>query len=108
MSNANPAANTADVDCRVKTSQLTLTPLENSPIWVRSDLPVASWADVPAVYLSRLSEALAEGIVVRRDPSRHDFFDAVIDDTWMYFHIADRPRFVYVVAIAKLNGTGAG
>jgi hypothetical protein len=108
MSHINPAANVGNIDCRVETSELTLTPLESSPIWIRSDLPVASWADVPAVYLSRLSEALAEGVVVKRDPSRHDFFDVVIDDTWMYFHIARRLRTVYVVAIVNLNGTGVG
>jgi hypothetical protein len=104
MSRVNPAVN---VDCRVETSELTLTPSETSTIWVRSDSPVASFADVPAVCLSRLSEALAEGLVVKRDPFRPDFFDAVIDDTWMYFHIAHRLRLVYLIAVRDLNGSGA-
>ena len=106
MSNVTPAAKVADVDCRVEALQLVPRPLDPSIVWVRSDFPVTSWASVPANYVSRLSEALAEGMVVKRDPSRHDFFEVVFDDTWMYFHIAHRLRLVYVVAIVNLNGTG--
>jgi hypothetical protein len=82
--------------------------LEPSIIWVRSDFPVTAWAAIPADYVSRLSEALAEGIVVKRDPSRHDFFEATVGDMWMYFHIAHRLRLVYLVAVGYLNGIGAG
>jgi hypothetical protein len=108
MSHVNPAAKVAAFDCRVQTSELTLTPLATSTIWLRCNLPVVSFADVPAVYLSRLSKTLAEGMVVQRDPSRTDFFDGVIDDTWMYFHIAHPLRLVYLVAIRDLSSSGAG
>ena len=102
MSTASLVPNIAAIDGFASTPKLVLKAIEPSTIWIRSELPVRYLRERTSLYVKPLGEALAHGIVAKRDPSRHDFFEAVFGDTWIYCHIADRLRSIYIVAIANV------
>src|SRR5262245_5580946 len=102
MSKASPELNIVAIDGLVNTPKPVLKAIEPSTIWIRSELPVRYLRQWTSSYVTPLRKALAHGVVAKRDPSRNNFFEVVFDDTWIYFHIADRLRSVYIVAIANV------
>ena len=102
MSKANPVTNIAVSDDFVNTAKVTQKLIEPSTIWIHSELPVRSLRERTSLHANPLREALAHGVVAKRDPSRNDFYEAMLGDTWIYFHIADRLRLVYIVAVANV------
>ena len=87
----------------VANDELFMKSLDRSLMWIRSTLTVKWLQNGTSIYAKCLSEILVDGFVAKRDPSRADFFEVVVANTWMYFHIAERLRSVYVVAVANLH-----
>jgi len=78
----------------------------SSAAWIQSELPVKSprgegWDTM----IERLSELLAQGFIAECDPKRPGFFEVVVGETWLYFHIAERLGYVYLIAQRKLDKT---
>jgi hypothetical protein len=92
----------------VAKDELFVKSLGSSAMWIRSKLPVKCLRNSTSIHAQRLGEVLAHGSVAKRDPSRGDFFEVVVANTWIYFHVAEQLRTVYVVAIASLDGYESG
>jgi len=103
MTKANCVPNLTVITGSANRPKLVLKTIEPSTIWIRSELPVRSWREQTSLYLKPLTEALARGIIAKRDPFRDDFFEVVLGNRWIYFHVADSLRLVYIVATASLE-----
>src|SRR5437867_10298214 len=71
--------------------------------WIRSSWLVRTPLGISNCDTSCLSNALAKGIRVAIDPKRAGFFEVVVRDRWLYFHVADNLQCIYLVAAATLS-----
>ena len=70
--------------------------------WIRSNWPVTSPRGETSAMARYLSDALATGIQVECDRKRAGFFEVTIGHLWVYFHVADRLRRIYLVSAMML------
>jgi len=64
---------------------------------IKSNWPVTLPRGNTSISTTLLGEALEEGLEVKCDPRRTEFFEVKIDDVWLFFHIAHSLRRIYLV-----------
>jgi len=88
-----------DTGMRIERGSIEIELFNARSAWIRSNgRPVTSPRGHTCAATQYLDEALAQGIVVKCDPHRADFFEVDIGDAWFYFHVADRLGRIYLVA----------
>jgi hypothetical protein len=46
----------------------------------------------------KLQQAIEDGVTVRPDSTRADFYELDLTESWAYIHVRDEARIVYLVA----------
>jgi|SRR5438046_2664555 len=74
-------------------------------IWLRgSDYLVTSLNARFAAHVPELKLALDAGVPAYPDASRSDFYDVALPTGWVYIHIREDKRTVYLVALLSEPG----
>jgi len=94
------------VDGPIAKSKLIVEPRGPLIAWIRSEFPVKSLKNSARIYIERLSAALSDGVAAKRDSSRRDFFEIVLGHIWIYMHIAEQLKSVYIVAVSNPDSMG--
>lgn len=79
----------------------------SNSLWIRSTWPVTSPRGDTCCLSEHLSDALARGILVECDAKRSGFFEVTLGHSWVYFHVADKLRRIYLVSTMTLWNSAA-
>src|SRR5881409_1235754 len=96
----------APIDGPIVQFKLIVKPCGPLVAWIRSEFPVKSLKNSTRIYIERLGAALSDGVAAKRDSSRRDFFEIVLGHIWIYMHIAEQLKSVYIVAVSNPDSMG--